>query len=416
MHEVCESGWLDAPISRSPFPRSSNWISLLVLAVILATLWPARAEDADYQYVRIFDLLQQPQTPEKEHPCVPALANYRQAVPQNLSSDYPAWERTLVACRANLPAAKIDALSEKLALGSVRGGTPQTERQPAAESIAPAVSSGEQVKLLNPGIRPRQTLRFHPKVGDKQTLEMTLNIASGAKTDQMQMPPSKMPPIKITAKTKVQDVSPEGDITYRFVIADAAVGAERESSPRTATIMKETLDTLKGLSETLKISSRGIKDGNQFRAPPSASPQVSQLAQQLGQSLSDLCLPLPEEAVGAGARWRAKSQIKSQGWTVDRASEYRLVSFQRDHLIIQSTTTENASNQTTQSQAIPGMTIHMTRMAGKATGNTTLDLARLLPEEGSLNMHTEVSMSMASSGQRQSLTTTAHMKMTMQSR
>jgi Family of unknown function (DUF6263) len=422
MRDICKSSPLNASISRKPFSQPASWIALLVLGALLATLWPARADDPDDLYSQVFDLVQQAQTLEKEHQRAPALAKYRQAQAdlQNLRSEYPVWQRTLVAWRANFLAAKIDALSQKPAPSSTRPGpsstqpgAPQTQSQ---QSTAPAQSSGEQVKLLDAGAAPRQKLRFHPKVGDKQTVEMTLDIASGTKMGQMQMPAPKMPPMRITADTTVQDVSPNGDITYQLVIADAAAGGETGGLPQAAAMMKATLGAVKGLSETVKVSSRGIKEESHLEAPSGASPQVNQTAQQLLHSLSDLFVPLPEEAVGAGARWQATTQVKSQGMTIDQTSDNQLDSIQDDHLTVQAKLTESAHNQTISNPVMPAMKLHVARVAGQGTGKMTLDLARLLPQDGSVTMHTEVAMSVAAGGRRQSITATTDMKMEMHSK
>ncbi len=419
MHDICKSSRLNAPVSRKPFSRPSSWISILILGALLATPWPARADDPDDLYSRVFDLIQQAQTLEKEHQRAPALAKYRQAQAdlQNLRSEYPVWQRTLVAWRENFLASKIDALSQRPGPAPTNPGAPQTEAQPAPESTAPTASRGEQVvKLLDPGAAPRQKLRLHPKAGDKQTVEINLDIASGTKIGQMQMPAPKMPPMKITADTTVQDVSPNGDISYQLVIADTAVGTETGAPPQATAMMRATLGAVKGLSETVKISSRGIKEESHLKAPPGASPQINQSAQQLLNSLSDLFVPLPEEAVGAGARWQATTHVKSQGMTIDQTSDNRLDSIQGGHLTVQATITEAASNQTISNPAMPAMKIHVARVAGKGAGKMTVDLARLLPQDGSVTMHTEVSMSMAAGGRRQSITATTDMQMEMHSK
>ena len=70
-------------------PYASKWVSVLVLAAVLTALWPARAEEADDQYVHVFNLIRQAETLEKNDQRAPALAKYREAgiALQNLSSD-----------------------------------------------------------------------------------------------------------------------------------------------------------------------------------------------------------------------------------------------------------------------------------------------------------------------------------------
>ena len=66
--------------------------------------------------------------------------------------------------------------------------------------------------------------------------------------------------------------------------------------------------------------------------PPGADAQTRQLMDQMKDSFSSVAAPLPEEAVGPGARWEVKMPIKSQGMTIDQTATYELVSLEGERL------------------------------------------------------------------------------------
>ena len=89
--------------------------------------------------------------------------------------------------------------------------------------------------------------------------------------------------------------------------------------------MKAAFVGIKGLTGTGTVSSRGFSKGVEFKAPAGSNPQARQLMDQMKEFVTQLVAPLPEEAVGPGARWEAKTPLKSQGMTMDQTATYELV-------------------------------------------------------------------------------------------
>src|ERR1035441_10832463 len=91
----------------------------------------------------------------------------------------------------------------------------------------------------------------------------------------------------------------------------------------------------------------------EFKGPSGVDAQTRQVMDQMRDSFSSIAAPLPEEAVGPGARWEAKIPIKSQGMTIDHTGTSELVSIEGDRLTTKSTFTKRASNQKVESPAMP---------------------------------------------------------------
>ena len=121
-------------------------------------------------------------------------------------------------------------------------------------------------------------------------------------------------------------------------------------------------------------------------------------------SFAHLAVPLPEEAVGPGAKWEVRMPIKTQGMTIYQTTICELVSLEGERLTTKSAVVQDAANQKVQNPAMPGLKMDLTKMADKGTGELTLDLAKLLPAAGNSESHSESSMMMDMAGQNQAMT------------
>ena len=62
-------------------------------------------------------------------------------------------------------------------------------------------------------------------------------------------------------------------------------------------------------------------------------------------SFAHLAVPLPEEAVGPGAKWEVRMPIKTQGMTIDQTATYEVVSLEGERLATKSAVVQHAANQ-----------------------------------------------------------------------
>ena len=366
--------------------------TLLVLALLLG-MHPARAEGPDDEYLEIRMLIQQADDLDKGGKAVPAKAKYEaaKAALATFRRDYPDWNVKLVTFRLNYVVQKVAALTE------------QPPAAPRSDTAAATQTSTSPVKLLGPGAEPRTVLRLHPKPGDKQTLAFTMKIAMVTKIGEMEPPAMKLPAIKMTLETTVKGVAENGDINYEMVISDMGIGEEPGVMPEIANAMKASFAGVKGLSGSGMTSSRGISKRLEFKAPAGLNPQANQFVDQMKEFYTQLAVPMPEEAVGSGAKWEVKMPIKTQGMTINQTASYEVVSIEGDSVTAKGTFVQQAANQKIQNPAMPGTKVDVTKMTGKGTGERTFSLANLLPTSGNGQVHTDTLMAMNMGGQKQAM-------------
>jgi hypothetical protein len=161
--------------------------------------------------------------------------------------------------------------------------------------------------------------------------------------------------------------------------------------------MRNALAGAKGLSGKGVISNRGINRGTDIKAPQGADPQVSQLVEQMKETMSHVTTPFPEEPVGTGAKWEVKMPIKSQGVTLSQTETFELASVEDDRATAKTTVAQTASNQKIPNPIMPGTKVDLNRMTGTGTGEVTLDLAHILPPEATGDFHSDMEMSVTAS-------------------
>jgi hypothetical protein len=335
----------------------------------------------------------------------PALAKYREAqtVLQNLKKENPTWNTQAVSYRFNYLAGKIAALSEKAARPAT-GGPTAGSREAQPEAKPTSAGSTPQAKLLEAGAEPRKVLRLHPQPGDKQTMSLTMKIVIDLQAGGMPGQSMKIPAIRTTTDTTVKSVSPDGDILYDVIMGNADVAQEADANPQIAQALKSAFSGFKGVSGSGTMSGRGFVKATQMKTPAGSNPQLGQVVDQMIESFAGLSVPLPEEAVGPGARWEVKMPVKSGGMTIDQTSAYQLVSVEGDRVTVKYTVEQRASNQKIQIPALPGLTLDVAKMTGKGSGDMALELTQLLPREGTSALVADVVMEMNVGGKKTTMT------------
>ena len=399
---------LAAIAPKTRFPDFVKWSSGVIILALLVAPTIHAAEEPEAQFLRIFSIIDKADTFNANGDATSAKAKYQEAqrLLLNLKTNHPTWNTKVVAFRLKYVGEKIDALTKPLPGAEVKslGTEPRSENKSA------------QVKLLDAGSEPRRALRLQVKPGDKQTLGMTMKTAMDMEMGGMPAQAIKMPAIQMDMELMVKDVSANGDIAYEMTMGDANVADEPGIMPQVANAIKASLESIKGLTGTGTISSRGLGKNADMKLPPGADPLMRQAMEQMHESFSTITTGFPEEAVGPGARWEVKMPIKSQGMTLTQTTTYQLASVEGEALNVTSTLVQHAANQKIQNPAMPGLKMDVTKMTGSGTGNTTINLAQILPSQAKMDSKSEVAMEMDVGGQKQTMTMKVDMNLLLESK
>lgn len=259
-------------------------------------------------------------------------------------------------------------------------------------SSGPADSATPQIKVVDSGKAPKATLRFAPAKGAKQSIVMamdmgmTMNLGGGSRTQQM-------PTTEMTMDVTITDVAAGGDIRYRFELTKIDV-LESGGNAALVEAMKSALAGMTGLSGTAHVTNRGFTKDMTVNVPAGVNPQISQFLDSLKQSFAQLTAPLPEEAVGLGAKWDTSTRITQNGMTMTQVASNEITALDGNVLTLSIKLSQTAPRQTIQKD---GMTAELERYSGSGAGETTVNLAQVVPTKAKIAMKND--MDLKSAGQ-----------------
>jgi len=355
-----------------------KWLLSLVIAVVVtvAATPPPDQQSPDEQYIHIMAVIDRGDALRAAGQVDAAKAKYKDA------------QRALLYFKATNPLFAPKTVTYRLNELNTRLETRPVVTEPAASAAKPkpkleaeSGASKMEVKLIDAGAEPRKVLRFHVTPGDKQTAIMTIktsNEMSGA-TAPGAAAPMKIPTVTIPMDFSILNIETNGDVTYETVVGEAMVAEEPGALPQMVQEMKAATGGLKGLTITSIVSSRGISKKVEAKGPPAADPMLRQVFEGIKEAVSSPGIPLPEEAIGGGAKWEIKMPVKSQGVTIDRTAQFQLVSVDGDHLKGTFTMDESAPNTKAQSSGV----------TANATGTVEADLSKLVASDITVNHHVE---------------------------
>ncbi|MSU59760.1 MAG: hypothetical protein EXS35_16600 [Pedosphaera sp.] len=365
----------------------------IVLALLLVSA-PARGQGLDEQYLQIYSVIEQADTLSEGGKTELARAKYQEAQTALLKfkRDHPTWNVKTVSFRLNYLNERIVALSPKPVAPppSVHAPEKKSEPKPVAKPAAPPALA--LVKLLEAGAEPRKAFRLQPKVGEKQTAVMTIKMASGIGVGDAAVTMTPAPAMQMTVSAQPKGVTAEGDINCDLVIEEISVLEEAGSNPQTVAALKTLFGNMKGIQIACTKTARGLIKKSEVIIPPGTDPMTRQALEQMKDSIVNVEFHLPAEAIGPGAKWEVRQKLKSQGMTIDETTTNELVSVAGDILTLKSSVAQSAAlpkspgTAATQGKVDPG------KLTGTGSGTMTIDLAKLLPTQATMDGHAEIAM------------------------
>lgn len=262
--------------------------------------------------------------------------------------------------------------------GTASGGTPG-EKAPAADQ--PGVSEAAVVRLLEPGAEPRRQLRYKPAVGDHYLMSMTMNIEQKMEMGGNPLPSTPMPGTVMTYDIKILEVRPDGDIKYALNLTKADIDSKNEDPMSQA--MRGGLKTMVGMAGTVVVTSRGDTKDVDFKLPEGAEPMAAAFLEQMKGSARQMSMPLPEEAVGLGAKWEVENKVKTSGATITQTAALTLKEVSEDAFVLGVAMTQKARDQMIES---PMGQIELAELDGTGEGTIHATTKKLVPTKSEISM------------------------------
>ncbi len=284
------------------------------------------------------------------------------------------------------------------------------------KKAAAAAASGPTVTLVDAGSDPKRALRLKPKAGDTQAASMVMNMDMKMGMGGQKMP-MKLPGMKMNMSVKVDSVNKAGDATYGFKLDSVDVVARDGVDPGVVTAMKQGINGLVGMAGKATVTSRGYATAGELQMPAGANPQMKQMVDSFKQSMDQMSIPLPEEPVGVGAKWKVVQAIDQNGMKIAQTATFEVVKIDGDKVDTKFSLAQTAAPQKIDSKDMPaGADARLKSLKGSGTGTTTFNLAKVMPEASDMTVKSSVSMSMKMGNQEQAMDMDMDVQMIMTSK
>jgi hypothetical protein len=197
---------------------------------------------------------------------------------------------------------------------------------PSSSSSTSGAVARSSVKLLDPGQAPRRTLRYawRPERKELMALELRTGVSADTGGESKNIP---LPPIHVTVAVEPQSVTPDGDLRFAWHVESAEVRAADAAAPDPMTEgWKAQLAPVAHLSGSAQVSALGISRGVSVDpgSAGDAGPDAEMVVTVLELLRNDAVAPLPDEAVGKGARWQKLSTLDAKGAHATQTDTYTL--------------------------------------------------------------------------------------------
>jgi len=296
----------------------------------------------------------------------------------------------------------------------------KTESNVAAEPApataeAPPVAAAKEVtttnalpviKVLDAGQEPREPLRVSVVAGQRETMVMTMTMGMDMNMGALgAVPKMDLPPIEMTMGIHVTSVSDTGDFRYEFSLDNVSVKDRPGLQPGMAEAMREAMTGIVGLRGSSVISNRGEVREATFKIPDNMPAQVKQTMESMQQSIQQIAVPFPEEAVGIGAKWEVSSTLAQVGGiTLSQVSNYELIERDGDLLTMTTSLTQDAPRQVMKAPGMPATaTATLESMKSTGGGKTSFNLRNVVPVDGQMAMQMQMQMQIEAGGPAQKM-------------
>lgn len=260
----------------------------------------------------------------------------------------------------------------------------------AADKVLP-VGGKPIVKLLEPGAEPRADLSYAFTKGATQKMIMHMDMIMAMKVQGQAMPPTTIPRMSMGMDATTVDKSAAGEFKIDSHLTSVTVDPNGGQQEQMAKALRPQLEAMKGLSMGYWVNPKGHVHDVKLGIPSGMPPAAQQLLAGMSASFESMVTPLPNEAVGVGAKWQVLSRTATGGADLLQSAIYTLKARKGSTATLEVKLVQLAASDTIQSAQMPaGMSAKVKSFSSGGSGTTQVDLKSVAPEAGAMTLKTSM--------------------------
>lgn len=279
---------------------------------------------------------------------------------------------------------------------TLKAETPAVIAQVGQNSPNTANPAQSEIELIDPGIQPRQELRFIPAANTRQTTKITMKTKMAGSIDGQEMPAIDLPQIQMTMEAAVKQIDANGDTHIEMSYSQVEIAANSSFPANVIEAMRSQLEKVKGMKMSYTIDSQGQTKDLKVEFPDNMDPNIKQLIQPMLNSLEQLSAsPFPSTPVGIGGKWRMTTSLPPLGLPINKIDVlYELVSLENNVVTLKLTTDAQGDAKAVSGVNLPGMPpgleMKVKSMAIQSTGTLTGRLDQIMPNIGNMTVNSNM--------------------------
>lgn len=270
------------------------------------------------------------------------------------------------------------------------------------------------LRLLSQGSAPRSVLSYQFAQGRARKFHLEMKI-SPQRTINGQPAPG-VPAFSLAVSGETKTLSSDAQRASREATFVELIPSVEGAPPQVAQQMKAQFAQLGGLQLLETVTRKGRVEDLKLKQEV-VHPQVLALMQYLKDGMTNAFLPLPDQAVGSGAKWAATTTVESSGLSVTQVNTITLSQLSGTRAVVQMEYEQSAPTQNIKTDQLPpGVSVELTKLTGGGSGQMTVDFEQLTVDSKinlSMQVDTKVTQPGAPGPLLESGTTTmkAHMRL-----
>ncbi len=248
------------------------------------------------------------------------------------------------------------------------------------------------VRVLEAGAKPRAAASFALVKGAAKPLQMSMDLEMSMEAGGMKLPPTTMPRMILMFDFSAGDRA-GGDWPIDGKLRTISVDPKGAAQDQIAAALRPQLGSLEGIGMNYFLDEKGRVRDVKVTLPPSIPPAAGQMMSGMTQSIESMTAPLPNEAIGVGAKWEVLSRLAANGADLLQVSTFTLEKREGDVISLDVIVKQFAAKDSVAPPGMPpGTKARLTAYKSQGGGKTVFDTKDLAPKNGSMTVDSSMSI------------------------
>lgn len=220
-------------------------------------------------------------------------------------------------------------------------------------SAASAVTTDDEIALLDAGVEPHHTLHYAPEVGAGEIMVLRRSSRTFTLDGEARYPSGSDPTYIINIDSTAHPAEAGRILHIQHRVTGGRVEADATTSRHILRMLGAQMEAMHNLRIQLLGDAKAVSMAVNPLGEDDTGPMLTARLREEGQWLRLALAPLPAEPVGVGATWQWRRTLREGGISYEDITEYKLENIAGDVITLKVSIVRVAADQTLQPEVDP---------------------------------------------------------------